>query len=70
MAGTQRPVRIKLAWQGYRVGDVIPTPSNALRQWLVANGYGETVEDANQVQTSAPVRKGKAQANLGRAVIR
>ena len=38
MAGTLQPVRFKLAWQNYRVGDVI-TPNGTLRDWLVGNGY-------------------------------
>ena len=40
MAGTLIKVRFKLAWQNYRVGDVI-TPSGVQRDWLMANGYVE-----------------------------
>lgn len=39
-----KKVRFKLAWQNYRVGDVIQ-PSGTLRDWLVRNGYVEIVED-------------------------
>jgi hypothetical protein len=42
MAGTLRPVRFKLAWQTYSVGDEI-TPNGTLRDWLFANGYIEEV---------------------------
>lgn len=43
-----RPIRFKLAWQGYRVGDVIgqaadnPVPAT-LREWLIGNGFAESV---------------------------
>lgn len=51
MAGTLKPVRFKLAWQAYRVGDVM-TPTGALRDWLVANGYVDVVDP----QPAAPRR--------------
>lgn len=38
--GTLRPLRFVVAWQAYRVGDVI-TPPAGLAAWLVANGYCE-----------------------------
>jgi len=34
--------RFRLAWQTYRVGDVIE-PTGVLREWLRANGYIEPV---------------------------
>lgn len=46
MAGTLVPIRFKLAWQTYRVGDVI-TPNGTLRDWLIGNGYCEKVAEAN-----------------------
>jgi hypothetical protein len=48
MSGANYPVRFKLAWQTYRVGDVI-TPNGLLRDWLMARGYVEKVE-ANTVK--------------------
>lgn len=50
-------VRFKLAWQTYRVGDVIePTAMN--RDWLLANGYVELLPEKK-----GPVRdKAKAAA--------
>lgn len=45
MAGTLIQLRFKLAWQTYRVGDVI-TPNGTLRDWLLANGYAEPVSAA------------------------
>lgn len=65
---TLKPVRFKVAWQTYRVGDVIK-PAGLLRSWLLANGYVEPAVD-DPVQTSAPARKTKAQPSLGRAVFR
>lgn len=44
MAGTLRPVRFKLAWQNYQVGDVI-TPNGTQRDWLFANGYVEELPE-------------------------
>lgn len=43
MAGTLKTVRIKLAWQNYRVGDTF-VPNGTLRDWLVGNGYADVVE--------------------------
>ena len=40
-------VRFVLAWQTYRVGDVIE-PTAMDRDWLIANGY---VKDVNEVET-------------------
>lgn len=67
MAGTLKKVRIKLAWQGYRVGDEF-TPNGTLRDWLVVSGYADVVDDAKKVGTAGKI--GKAAANLGRAVTR
>lgn len=49
MAGTLIPIRFKLAWQTYRVGEVI-TPNGTLRDWLLGNGYCEKVTEANTVK--------------------
>jgi len=38
-----RKVRFKLAWQTYRVGDVI-TPPALFRDWLMGRGFVEEVE--------------------------
>lgn len=43
--GTLTKVRFRLAWQNYRVGDVIQ-PTGTLRGWLLANGYVEPVVEA------------------------
>lgn len=45
MAGTRVPVRFKLAWQNFKVGDVF-TPTGMQRDWLLANGYVELVTSA------------------------
>ncbi len=50
--GTLRKVRFKLAWQNYRVGDVIE-PNGTLRDWLISNGFAELVE---QPQPDPPVK--------------
>jgi len=44
MAGTLKPVRFKLAWQNYKVGEVI-TPNGMLRDWLIHNGYCELLPE-------------------------
>lgn len=44
MAGTLKPVRFKLAWQNYKVGDEI-TPNGTQRDWLLANGYVELLPE-------------------------
>lgn len=44
MAGTLKPVRFKLAWQHYSVGDVIQ-PNGTLRDWLIGNGYCELLPE-------------------------
>lgn len=49
MAGSLQKVRFKLAWQSYRVGDVI-TPNGSLRDWLLGNGYVEVVQDTSPVR--------------------
>jgi len=56
MAGTEKFVRFKLAWQDYRVGDVIQ-PSGTLRDWLVGNGYADVI-DAGTVEK--PLTRGLA----------
>lgn len=44
-----KKVRFILAWQTYRVGDVI-TPNGTLRDWLIGNGYCKLVDEpANTV---------------------
>jgi hypothetical protein len=55
MAGILKKVRIKLAWQNYRVGDVI-TPNGTLRDWLIGNGYAELLPE------KAPPVRSKAKA--------
>lgn len=47
MIGCGKKVRFILAWQTYRVGDVIE-PTAMDRDWLLANGY---VKDVNEVET-------------------
>lgn len=62
MAGTLKKVRIKLAWQNYRVGDEF-TPNGTLRDWLVGNGYADVIEAASPAR---PARLShKAAAKLG-----
>lgn len=57
MAGTLKPVRFKLSWQTYRVGDVI-TPPGVLRDWLIRNGYCELLpEKPGRVRNAANVVK-------------
>ena len=64
-------VRFIVAWQRYRVGDVI-TPPAMHRGWLLQNGYVEIVRPTEDLETatalgpaenaaarvSAPTRKG------------
>ncbi len=57
MAGTLKKVRFKLAWQSYRVGDEI-TPNGALRDWLLANGYVDLVEESSPVRAQGVNRQG------------
>lgn len=38
MSQAPRPVQFVMAWQNYRVGEVI-TPPATLRDWLMDNGY-------------------------------
>jgi len=54
MAGTLKKVRFKLAWQNYRVGDVIE-PNGTLRDWLVANGYVDIIDAPQPLR--APVNR-------------
>lgn len=65
MAGPQPQVRFKLAWQNYRVGDVI-TPNASHRDWLIANGYVERL-DANEAAT--PARPGKLAGKAARKLV-
>lgn len=43
MSGTLKKCRFKVAWQNYRVGDVIE-PNGTLRDWLVARGFAEVMD--------------------------
>ena len=57
--GTLVKVRFKLAWQQYRVGDVIEPPAT-LRGWLLSNGYAEPLKsEPPAVLTALPARKRK-----------
>lgn len=47
------PVRFKLAWQNYRVGDVIVPPA-MLRGWLLARGYCEALTQPEPQPAAAP----------------
>lgn len=49
MTGTLKKCRFKLAWQNYRVGDIIQ-PAGALRDWLVCNGYVEVLDAPSPVR--------------------
>jgi len=42
--GTLKEYRFRLAWQNYRVGDVIK-PTGVVRDWLLANGYIEPLPE-------------------------
>ncbi len=53
MAGTLKKVRFKVAWQAYRVGDIIE-PNGTLRDWLVSAGYAEVIDTGS---TEAPLRR-------------
>ena len=48
-----KKVRFILAWQTYRVGDVI-TPNGTLRDWLIGNGYCKLVDEPVHVATNEP----------------
>lgn len=61
MAGTLKRVRIKLAWQNYRVGDEF-TPNGTLRDWLVGNGYADVIE------TETPARPAKFAAKAAQKI--
>lgn len=54
MAGTLKKVRFKVAWQTYRVGDIIE-PNGTLRDWLVAAGYAEVIDTGS---VRAPMTRG------------
>ena len=49
MSGPLPKVRFILAWQNYRVGDVIQ-PAGLLRDWLIGNGYCDKVLETNTVK--------------------
>ncbi len=58
---TPKKYRFRLAWQNYRVGDVIEPPGT-LRDWLLSNGYVEPAEELAPppppaTQPAAPARK-------------
>lgn len=59
MSGTLKKVRFKLAWQTYRVGDVIE-PNGTLRDWLLAHGYVELLQQT----PAAAIHKGNAKRPL------
>lgn len=42
--GTLKKYRFRLAWQNYRVGQVIE-PTGTVRDWLLAHGYIEPVAE-------------------------
>lgn len=46
MSGPIPKIRFIVAWQTYRVGDVI-APNGTLRDWLIGNGYCEKVIETN-----------------------
>ncbi len=48
-------VRFVLAWQSYRVGDVI-YPPGTLREWLLGNGYVTVDEEKPAVGSPEPKR--------------
>lgn len=43
MSGTLKKGRFKLAWQNYRVGDIIE-PNGTLRDWLKDRGYIDVLD--------------------------
>lgn len=67
-------VKFKLAWQTYRVGDVIQ-PNGVLRDWLIRAGYCDPVEAA-PVEPAAPVappvelraRRGRPRKNTAHTI--
>lgn len=52
-------VRFKIAWQAYRVGDVIQPPAT-LRGWLVGNGFAELVEAESPIRPAKMARAAAA----------
>lgn len=58
--GTLKKYRFRLAWQNFRVGDVIE-PTGMQRDWLLQNGYIEPIPSAQTsepaVVPAAPARK-------------
>lgn len=56
MSGLLKKCRFKLAWQTYRVGDVIE-PNGALRDWLVGNGYVEVIDEPSPVRAQGQNRQ-------------
>lgn len=53
MAGTLKKVQFIVAWQTYRVGDII-TPNGTLRDFLVAQGYAKVIDTGS---VEAPVTR-------------
>lgn len=51
---TLKKCRFKVAWQTYRVGDVIE-PTGTLRDWLVARGYVDVLDTGT---VKAPLTRG------------
>lgn len=56
-------VRFILAWQTYRVGEVI-TPNGTHRDWLLANGYVELL-DPRPAKLAGKAAKKIAEATSG-----
>lgn len=56
MVGTSKKLRFKLAWQQYRVGDVIE-PNGTLRDWLIGHGYCDVVDDKSPVRSQSVNRQ-------------
>jgi hypothetical protein len=63
-------VRFKLAWQSYRVGDVI-SPPGVLRDWLASRGYVEpvpevaAVEPPSEPESPAAPKQGRGRSRRG-----
>jgi len=59
MIGCGKKVEFILAWQTYRVGDVIEPPAT-LRDWLKGNGYVKDVGAVETVKSNAGVTGAEA----------
>lgn len=64
MAGTLKKVRFKVAWQAYKVGDVIE-PAGTLRDWLVRQGFAEVL-DTGSVEAPLTREGGKGKGVVGK----